>query len=77
MMTKIVVAALIGTAYVSPAYAYLDPGTGSILLQGLLAAIAGATAAVGVYWQRIKCILSSMFSSKKSTAATTEQDSEM
>ena len=77
MTTKILVAALIGIAYVSPAYAYLDPGTGSILLQGLLAAIAGATAAVGVYWQRIKCMLSSMFSAKKSTDAKPEQDSEM
>jgi len=27
--------------FMEPAYAYLDPGTGSILLQGLLAAIAG------------------------------------
>jgi hypothetical protein len=37
----------------SDAYAYLDPGTGSLLLQGLLAAIAAAAAAAGLYWNRI------------------------
>lgn len=37
-----------------PAYAYLDPGTGSILLQGLIAAIAASTATVSLYWSRIK-----------------------
>ena len=31
--------------YASPAHAYLDPGTGSIILQGLLAGIAAAMAA--------------------------------
>ena len=39
---------------VKPAYAYLDPGTGSILLQGLIAAIAGGMAAAGMYWTKIK-----------------------
>ena len=36
------------------AHAYLDPGTGSILVQSLLAGIAGAAAVVSLYWQRIK-----------------------
>ena len=36
------------------AYAYLDPGTGSILLQGLIAAVAGAMATCGIYWSMIK-----------------------
>ena len=35
------------------AYAYLDPGTGSMLVQGLLAAIAVASAAVAASWTRI------------------------
>ena len=73
---RVLIAALIGIGYVSPSYAYLDPGTGSILLQGLLAGIAGATAALGLFWQRIKYIVSSLFSSKKSKAPDPEQDSE-
>ena len=41
-----------------PAYAYLDPGTGSILLQGLIAAIAGVMVTGRLYWSRIKDIFS-------------------
>lgn len=37
-----------------PSYAYLDPGTGSIVVQGLLAAIVGAMVTVRLYWTRIK-----------------------
>lgn len=58
--------------YITPAYAYLDPGTGSILLQSLLAGIA-TTAAVGsMFWQRIKGFFSSLFSSRKSTDSSPE-----
>jgi hypothetical protein len=37
-----------------PAYAYLDPGTGSILLQVILGGIAGALVAGKLYWSKIK-----------------------
>jgi hypothetical protein len=40
-----------------PAYAYLDPGTGSVLVQGLLAALAVASAAIAAFWSRIKRFL--------------------
>jgi hypothetical protein len=36
--------------------AYLDPGSGSYLLQLLVAAILGAALAVRIYWGRIKTI---------------------
>ena len=36
-----------------PAYAYLDPGTGSVLVQGLVAALAVVSAAVAAFWSRI------------------------
>jgi hypothetical protein len=35
-------------------YAYLDPGTGSILLQTLLAAAVGMLAVGRLYWKRLK-----------------------
>jgi hypothetical protein len=43
----------------TPAYAYLDPGTGSMLVQGLLAALAVVSAAVAAFWTRIRQLLSS------------------
>lgn len=39
------------------AHAYLDPGTGSILLQGLIAAVAGVFITGKLYWARIKSML--------------------
>jgi hypothetical protein len=35
------------------AYAYLDPGTGTVLLQGAIAGVAGALLVVRTYWARI------------------------
>lgn len=36
------------------AYAYLDPGLGSIILQGIIAAIAATSLTIKIYWQKIK-----------------------
>jgi hypothetical protein len=36
------------------AYAYLDPGTGSIILQAIVAGVASTLFAVRMYWSRIK-----------------------
>ncbi len=37
-----------------PAYAYLDPGTGSIILQGIIAGLASVSFAVKLYWHKLK-----------------------
>ena len=34
--------------------AYLDPGTGSLILQALVATLAGAVIAITAYWKRIR-----------------------
>jgi hypothetical protein len=44
-----------------PAYAYLDAGTGSFVLQIAIASLLGAGIALRVFWAKIK----SLFSSKK------------
>ena len=41
----------------SPVHAYLDPGTGSMVLQALLGLFAAAAATCGIFWQRIKAFL--------------------
>ena len=36
------------------AFAYLDPGTGSIILQGIVGAIAAGASYCAIYWQKLK-----------------------
>jgi hypothetical protein len=50
-----------------PASAYLDPATGSMILQGILAGIAAVGVSIGIFWRRLKLIFSS---GKKSTDET-------
>jgi hypothetical protein len=38
-------------------HAYLDPGTGSMLIQGILATVVGALALGRVYWTRLKTLV--------------------
>ncbi len=59
------------------AHAYLDPGTGSILVQSLLAGIAGAVAVLSVYWQRVKAFFVNLRKSPRDTqtsATSTDND---
>jgi hypothetical protein len=45
-------------ASTSSAHAYLDPGTGSIILQVLLGGIAGMVVAIKLYWHKFLSLLS-------------------
>ena len=49
----------------SPAYAYLDPGTGSMLLQGLIAGVAASATIVSINYHRLKTKLLSLFGKGK------------
>ena len=40
--------------FVTPAYAYIDPGVVSIIIQGLIAAIAAVTTYCTIYWSKVK-----------------------
>lgn len=60
--------------YANPAYAYLDPGTGSIILQGLIAGLLAIAAAGGAFWQRIKSFFAKLSSSEKSSKKNTSKD---
>jgi len=66
--TLTVVAACL--AFSSPAYAYLDPGTGSIILQSILAGIAVAMGMLRLYWHRFKSFVANL------TGKTRNQQSE-
>ena len=45
-------------------YAYIDPGTGSIILQAILAFIASVFAVASFYWNKIKLFIKSKFKKK-------------
>ena len=47
------------------AHAYLDPGSGSMLLQLLLGGVTGVVVIVKLYWERVK----SMFHRRDSTGS--------
>ncbi len=46
------------------AYAYLDPGTGSYMLQIILGVLLGAAFAVKAFWFRIRAFFDGLFSRK-------------
>jgi len=45
--------------------AYIDPGTGSLILQILLAILVGAGFAVKIFWANIKSFFSRLFAKKR------------
>ena len=50
---RVAMAAMIVCMSTSTAHAYLDPGTGSIILQVLLGGIAGLVLAGKLYWHKL------------------------
>lgn len=50
-------AAVVLAALSSPAYAYIDPGSGSMILQGILAAVAAIAVTAKLWWHRLLVLL--------------------
>jgi hypothetical protein len=44
----------------APAYAYLDPGTGTIIVQSIIGAVTMATATASIFMTRIKLFFGRM-----------------
>ena len=52
-------------SFTTSSQAYLDPGTGSIIIQAILGFIAAAGATITVYWKKFKEFFQKIFKSKK------------
>ena len=52
----IVVAAAALATFAPPALAYLDPGTGSMILSAIIGLVATAVLAVKTYWYKLKSL---------------------
>jgi len=50
------------TFFSKEAYAYIDPGTGSYILQLLMAVVFGALFGIKLFWNKIKDFFKSIFS---------------
>lgn len=72
LQTALTVAATCTLA--TPAYAYLDPGTGSIILQAIIGAIALGAAYLSIFWSRVRSFFSFSSRTKDSTPTATEKD---
>jgi hypothetical protein len=69
-VTTIALLASVATLFCTgPAWAYLDPGTGSMMLQLLLGGIAGAMVVGKLYWHRFRGFVTSRFSGNRSDGA--------
>lgn len=44
-----------------PAHAYLDPGTGSMVAQAIIAALAGAAFVLRASWARVRAFIRPLF----------------
>jgi hypothetical protein len=60
--------------FTGPAWAYLDPGTGSMMLQLLLGGVAGAMVVGKLYWHRFRGFVTSRFSGKTHTSGRLRKD---
>jgi hypothetical protein len=46
-------------------FGYIDPGTGSYVIQVLLGVLMGASVAVSIFWGKIKSFFAKLFTKKK------------
>jgi hypothetical protein len=51
--------------FVERAEAYIDPGTGSMILQATIGAIVGSAVALKLFWNRIKFFFVRLFGKNK------------
>ena len=70
---KVLGIGLLALAYAGPSHAYIDPGTGSIILQSILAGIAVAVGMLRMFWYRIK----TFFVSSNDTGRDTDRGAEL
>jgi hypothetical protein len=56
---------LLGLLAPGIAYAYLDPGTGSYIIQLVIGMVLGGLFAVGLFWRRVIAFFRRIFGGKK------------
>ena len=64
--------------FTQPAYGYLDPGTGSFMIQILIGTAMGSLLAIKMFWRQIRQFMSRLFGRKRAEdeAPDRSEDSE-
>jgi len=65
--------AAVAVAVPGTAFAYLDPGTGSMILQGVFGALLAAGVALGLFWERVKKLFKGRRPEEENPPATAEE----
>ena len=71
--TTLVVPALLYLPFHHVVHAYIDPGTGSIILQTVIGGFAAVLVAVGMFWKQIKAFVGNLFHRSKKSEEHREQ----
>ncbi len=66
-MSRLLLAAALLCGTCGPAFAYIDPGTGSMILQGIIGAVAGGLVVAKIYWSKIVALVSGQSRSHSDT----------
>jgi len=61
---------ILTSLWISPAMAYIDPGSGSAIISAIIGLFVATSLAIKTYWYKIKSLLSS----KKTTPDEVESD---
>lgn len=73
MIDKAIIAVAALVAMSTCAHAYLDPGTGSLVLQMLVAGALTAAASISMFWGRVKAFFFRFSKSKDSKQADLDE----
>lgn len=58
--------------WITDAYAYLDPGTGSLIIQSTIATITGGLFIIKTYWHKIKAFFCTKREKNKDVESSNE-----
>ena len=67
--TKLTFLTVVIVSVSNPAYGYIDPGTGSLIIQGIIGAIAAVGVTLKIYWHKVR-----IFFSGRSDAVDADDD---
>ena len=67
LLQILILVIIFNVAYYDRAYAYIDPSTGSYILQLVLAGLLGALFTVKIFWKKIKLTIVQLFSRNNRT----------